>query len=178
MEFTFQVECVIVNLSFQMTNNARGGMVMLTKIKGNILFEKLLKRPDICKAYAMVPPTDSWYDTITKVHNSLAEIRKLPHDVLSLVSHDRIELKGIYYPGSKESSVTVICIHGYTSHAEREWKASVGRDTRTKSCNKKTEKTSFDTAAENPAGSGDCTCPGGCAGGGLSESVCETGIAG
>lgn len=94
---------------------------MLEKMKGNILFTRLLKRPDINKAYAMVKPTDSWYDTITKVHNSLAQIQKIPHDVLEIVSHDQIRLKGIYYPGDKKSNVTVICIHGYTSHAEREW---------------------------------------------------------
>lgn len=94
---------------------------MLEKMKGNILFGKLLQRPDINKAYAMVPPTDSWYDTITKVHNSLAEIQKKPHDVLELVSHDNVVLKGIYYPSDKNSHVTVICVHGYTSHAEREW---------------------------------------------------------
>ena len=94
---------------------------MLEKMKGNILFNRLLKRPDINKAYAMVKPTDSWYDTITKVHNSLAEIQKMPHDVLEIVSHDQIRLKGIYYPSDKKSNVTVICIHGYTSHAEREW---------------------------------------------------------
>lgn len=94
---------------------------MLEKMKGNILFTRLLKRPDINKAYAMVKPTDSWYDTITKVHNSLAQIQKIPHDVLEIVSHDQIRLKGIYYPCDKKSNVTVICIHGYTSHAEREW---------------------------------------------------------
>ena len=94
---------------------------MLEKMKGNILFTRLLKRPDINKAYAMVKPTDSWYDTITKVHNSLAQIQKIPHDVLEIVSHDQIRLKGIYYPSDKKSNVTVICIHGYTSHAEREW---------------------------------------------------------
>lgn len=94
---------------------------MLSKMKGNLLFRKCLKRPDINKAYAMVPPTDSWYDTITKVHNSLAQIQKLPHDILELVSHDGLSLKGVYYPGDKSSRVTVICIHGYTSHAEREW---------------------------------------------------------
>jgi alpha-beta hydrolase superfamily lysophospholipase len=94
---------------------------MLEKLKGEILFRQLLKRPDINKAYAMVKPTDSWYDTITKVHNSLAQIQKMPHDVLEIVSHDQIRLKGMYYPCGKNSNVTVICIHGYTSHAEREW---------------------------------------------------------
>lgn len=94
---------------------------MLEKFKANILFTKLLRRPDIDRAYAMVKPSDSWYDTITKVHDSLAEIKRSPHDVLELISHDDILLKGIYYPGDGRSNVTVICIHGYTSHAEREW---------------------------------------------------------
>lgn len=94
---------------------------MLEKFKANILFSKLLKRPKIDKAYAMVKPTDSWYDTITKVHHSLHLIRQLPHEELAISSHDDLRLKGIYYPGKKNSPVTVICIHGYTSHAEREW---------------------------------------------------------
>lgn len=92
---------------------------MLEQFKANILFNSLLKRPNIEKAYAMVPPTDSWYDTISTVHNSLVEIQKLPHEVLSITSHDRLSLKAIYYPGS--SNKTVLCAHGYTSHAEREW---------------------------------------------------------
>ena len=50
---------------------------MFEKLKANILFSQLLKRPNIDKAYAMVGPEDSWYDTITKVHDSLAQIRKL-----------------------------------------------------------------------------------------------------
>lgn len=94
---------------------------MQVKWKGNIFFNRLLGRPDIKKAYAMVKPTDSWYNTITKVHHSLAEIQKLPHEVLELVSHDGLALKAVYYPGSKTGNTTVICIHGYTSHAEREW---------------------------------------------------------
>lgn len=61
------------------------------------------------------PPTDSQYDTITKVHNALEGIKKLPHYVLEIVSHDNILLKGIYYPGD------AICVHGYSGHAEREW---------------------------------------------------------
>lgn len=92
---------------------------MLDKLKANIVFYRLFKRPNIQKAYAMVPPTDSWYDTITTVHNSLAEIQKLPHQLLEIASHDGLKLKGVYYPG--ESDVTVLCAHGYTSHAEREW---------------------------------------------------------
>lgn len=92
---------------------------MFEKFKANILFELLLKRRNIEKAYAMVPPTDSWYDTITKVHNSLAEIQKLPHESLEITSHDGLKLKAVYYPGS--SGTTVICAHGFGSHAEREW---------------------------------------------------------
>lgn len=91
---------------------------MLEKIKGNILFHDLLKRHDIDKAYAMVGPEDSWYDTITTVHNSLAQIRKLPHEMLEITSHDGFKLNALYYPA--ESKKTLIWVHGYTSHAERE----------------------------------------------------------
>ena len=94
---------------------------MFSKLKANILFHKLLKRPDINKAYAMVGPEDSWYATITKVHQSLDEIRQLPHEMLSITSHDGLQLKAVYYPGESKAAVTVICAHGYTSHAEREW---------------------------------------------------------
>ena len=94
---------------------------MFEKLIANILFTKLLQRPDINKAYAMVGPEDSWYDTITKVHNSLKEIQELPHDTIEIKSHDNLKLKGVYYPNEKSSNVTVICVHGYTSHAEREW---------------------------------------------------------
>lgn len=94
---------------------------MLSKLKANILFHQLLKRPNIEKAYAMVDPTDPWYATITKVHQSLAQIRQLPHEVLELRSHDGLSLKGVYYPCSGEPKGAVIFAHGYTSHAEREW---------------------------------------------------------
>lgn len=92
---------------------------MLEKIKANMMFHQLLKRHDINKAYAMVGPEDSWYDTITTVHNSLAEIRKLPHETLELTSHDGLKLKAIFYPCG-ESDKTMIWVHGYTSHGERE----------------------------------------------------------
>ncbi len=91
---------------------------MLNRLKANILFEVLLKRHDINKAYKMVGPEDSWYDTISTVHKSLAEIQKLPHEDWQITSHDGLKLKGIFYPGS--SNKTMIWIHGYTSHAERE----------------------------------------------------------
>ena len=87
-------------------------------MKANLVFEQLLKRPDIMKAYKMVGPEDSWYDTITTVHNSLAEIKKLPHEDWQITSHDNLAMQGIFYPGS--SNRTVIWVHGYTSHAERE----------------------------------------------------------
>ena len=91
---------------------------MFERIKANVIFEKLLSRHDIDQAYKMVGPEDSWYDTITTVHNSLAEIRKLPHEDWQITSHDRLELKAVFYPGT--TNKTMIWIHGYTSHAERE----------------------------------------------------------
>ncbi len=91
---------------------------MLEKLKADIIFHRLFKRPDINKAYKMVPPTDSWYDTISCVHNSLAEIWKVPHETWEITSHDGLKMQGIYYPcGSRK---TMIWFHGYTSHAERE----------------------------------------------------------
>lgn len=91
---------------------------MLDKLKAHILFGLLLKRHNIEKAYAMVGPEDSWYDTITTVHNSLAEIKKLPHEDWDLTSHDGLKLKALYYPNGSDK--TMIWVHGYTSHAERE----------------------------------------------------------
>lgn len=92
---------------------------MFEKLKAKILFNKLLLRPDINKAYAMVDPSDSWYDTISMVHKSLSEIKKMTHKTLEIESNDGLKLKGIYYPNNSEK--TIICVHGYTSHAEREW---------------------------------------------------------
>lgn len=92
---------------------------MFEKIKANILFNRLLRRPDINKAYAMVGPEDSWYNTIKTVHDSLAEIQKLPHENWEVTSDDGLKLKGIYYP-CEGSEKTVVWVHGYTSHAERE----------------------------------------------------------
>lgn len=91
---------------------------MFERIKAQSLFHKYLKRPDIMQAYKMVGPEDSWYDTITTVHNSLAEIQKLPCEDWQITSHDGLKLKAKFYPGT--SNKTMIWIHGYTSHAERE----------------------------------------------------------
>ena len=91
---------------------------MFETIKARYLFRKYLKRPDIMVAYKMVGPEDSWYDTITTVHNSLAEIQKLPHENWEITSHDGLKLKALFYPGTTDK--TMIWIHGYTSHGERE----------------------------------------------------------
>ena len=91
---------------------------MFENIKAHHLFRKYLKRPDIMQAYKMVGPEDSWYDTITTVHNSLTEIQKLPCEDWQITSHDGLRLKAKFYPGT--GSKTMIWIHGYTSHGERE----------------------------------------------------------
>lgn len=93
---------------------------MLKELKAKYLFHTLLKRPNINKAYAMVGPEDSWYDTITTVHESLKKIQALPHEILIRKSHDGLKLKAVYYPSEGKSRGTVIYVHGYTSHAERE----------------------------------------------------------
>ena len=82
------------------------------------MFHQLLKRPNIDKAYAMVGPEDSWYDTISTVHNSLAQLRQLPREQLQLRSFDDLALQAVYYPNN--SNKTVIWVHGYSSHGERE----------------------------------------------------------
>ena len=92
---------------------------MFEKFKGNLLFHRLLKRHDINEAYKMVGPEDSWYDTITTVHNSLAQMQRLPHEDWSITSCDGLTLRALYYP-CEGSRKTVIWVHGYTSHAERE----------------------------------------------------------
>ena len=94
---------------------------MFEKFKANIFFKQALKRPNINKAYAMVKESDSWYDTIKKVHESLAEIQQKPREIIEITSKDNLKLKAVYYPNPNKSDVTVICAHGYTSHAEREW---------------------------------------------------------
>ena len=94
---------------------------MFEKLKAWLVFDRLLSRPDISKAYKMVGPEDSWYNTIKTVHDSLAKIGDLPHRTLEIESADGLTLRGIYYPADTPSDKTVICIHGYSSHAEREW---------------------------------------------------------
>lgn len=93
---------------------------MFAKLKAAIFFSAMTKRRNIDRAYAMVGPEDSWYDTITTVHRSLAELQKSPHETLEITSHDGLKLKGIYYPCEGECKGTMIWVHGYTSHAERE----------------------------------------------------------
>lgn len=91
---------------------------MFEKFKARVIFDKVLKRHDIMEAYKMVGPEDSWYKTITTVHNSLAEIHELFHENWEITSHDGLSLKAVFYPGT--TNKTVIWVHGYTSHAERE----------------------------------------------------------
>ena len=91
---------------------------MFEKIRARVFFKSLLKRPDIMKAYKMVGPEDSWFDTITTVHNSLAQIQQLPREEWQITSHDGLTMKAVFYPGT--TGKTMIWIHGYTSHAERE----------------------------------------------------------
>ena len=91
---------------------------MFERIKSHFIFETLMKRHDINQAYKMVGPEDSWYATITTVHNSLAKIQEIPHENWQITSHDGLSLKAVFYPGT--TNKTVIWIHGYTSHAERE----------------------------------------------------------
>lgn len=47
---------------------------MFEKIKGNKTFTKLMKRQNINLSYAMVEPSDSWYNIISTIHNSLNEM--------------------------------------------------------------------------------------------------------
>ena len=68
---------------------------MFEAIRARVIFDKQLGRPDINKAYAMVGPEDSWYNTIKTVHESLAEVTKLPHQTLEIKSHDGLLLRGI-----------------------------------------------------------------------------------
>lgn len=91
---------------------------MFEKLKSQFIFHVLMKRHDIKKAYKMVGPEDSWYDTITKVHHSLDEIKQLPHEDWEITSHDGLSLKAVFYPGT--TNKTMIWVHGYTSHGERE----------------------------------------------------------
>lgn len=93
---------------------------MFDKLRANILFHKFLHRSSLDFAYAKVGPEDPWFDTINTVHASWDEIRKLPHETLTLKSYDGLDLKAIYYP-CQGSDKTLIAIHGYKSHAEREW---------------------------------------------------------
>lgn len=95
---------------------------MFESIKAKIVFDKLFTKPDIQKAYAMKGPEDSWYDTLKKVHDSLNEIQKLPHEQIEIKSFDGHKLSAVHYPCKNvEPKGTVVFIHGYTSHAEREW---------------------------------------------------------
>lgn len=95
---------------------------MFEKQKASVIFERLFVRPDITKAYALTDPSDSWYDTLKKVHDSLAEVqREYTREVVEMKSRDELTLRAVTYRCPERAKGTVVCIHGYTSHAEREW---------------------------------------------------------
>ncbi len=94
---------------------------MLESLKAKIIFKKLMSRPDITKAYQLTDPTDSWYPTLKKVHESLAEIQTHPHEFWKISGCDGVPLEAVYYPAPVPAKGTMVFIHGYTSHAEREW---------------------------------------------------------
>lgn len=99
----------------------KGGRIMFESLKAKIIFNKLLSRPNIDNAYRLTDPTDSWYPTLKKVHDALAEILTHPHEAWNINGCDGARLEAVYYPASNSAKGTVVCIHGYTSHAEREW---------------------------------------------------------
>lgn len=96
---------------------------MFEKLKARSAFTKELSRPDITKAYALPKPDAPWYPTHKKVHESLAELRATyDHYTAEITSRDGLKLRAIVYPCTNQKPRgTVIFIHGYTSHAEREW---------------------------------------------------------
>lgn len=94
---------------------------MFESIKAKVFIEKALARPNIDNAYKMVDKEDSWYETIKKVHDSVKEISKNNSTILEIKSFDNLTLKAKYYYQEDINAPTVICVHGFTSHAEREW---------------------------------------------------------
>lgn len=92
---------------------------MNKKIKAEKMLEEFLGRSSIEGAYALVDESDSWYDTINTVHKSLKKLKDFKSLPLEILSKDGLKLKGIYYP-CEGSNKTVIFVHGYKSHAERE----------------------------------------------------------
>lgn len=94
---------------------------MFEKIIAKKALKKLLGRPDITKAYEMKGPEDSWYHTLKKVHESLAEIHAREHEIWEMTSFDNVTLRAVHYPCTEVTPKgTVVFVHGYTSHAERE----------------------------------------------------------
>lgn len=94
---------------------------MLEGLKAKIIFKKLMSRPNIDNAYRLTDPSDNWYPTLKKVHDSLAEIQTNPHEAWQIRGCDGVRLEAVYYPAPSDAKGTVVFIHGYTSHAEREW---------------------------------------------------------
>lgn len=93
---------------------------MFESIKAQVFIEKALSRPNIDNAYKKVDIDDPWYNTINKVHESLEEIKKINNTLIEIKSFDNLTLRARYYPSDKLDAPTLIFIHGFTSHAERE----------------------------------------------------------
>ena len=93
---------------------------MFESIKAQVFIEKALGRPNIDNAYKKVDIDDPWYNTINKVHESLEEIKKIDNTLIEIKSFDNLTLRGRYYPSENNDAPTLIFIHGFTSHAERE----------------------------------------------------------
>ena len=95
---------------------------MFEKIIAKKTINRLMTKPDINKAYALTDPSDSWYPTLKKVHDSLVEIRENKHETITITSAEGYTLCAVYYPAAVDAPKgTAVFIHGYTSHAEREW---------------------------------------------------------
>lgn len=93
---------------------------MFESIKAQVFIEKALGRPNIDNAYKKVEIDDPWYNTINKVHESLEEIKKNNNTLIEIKSFDNLTLRARYYPSENNGAPTLIFIHGFTSHAERE----------------------------------------------------------
>lgn len=94
---------------------------MFESIKAKVFIDKALCRPNIDNAYKMVEKEDPWYETIKTVHESLATITKNNSTIIEIKSFDGLSLKAKYYFQEDINAPTVIFIHGFASHAEREW---------------------------------------------------------
>lgn len=83
------------------------------------VFNEFFGRSSIEGAYARVDESDSWFNTINTVYDSLAKIKSFQHEQKQITAKDGTKLVAFYYP-LENSTKTAIFVHGYKSHAERE----------------------------------------------------------